>query len=387
MARPSMRYRRKEMSSIMKQWLKRIRFCVLLAVAVLALGGISAMASEDDNSLSSLGIITEGVTVSPEFSYNTWSYDVTVPAGTTELQLDPVPSSASATVTDISGTTLNEDGTGYVTITVQSGNGNSFTYELHVESDGSAAPAATEAVTEAVTETETEPPTETEAETEDPQYVRVDRNSLQEAENTITELKTEITQYRDNVNRLKIVMYVLIGVAVVLLFVVVNLLLRRKDMKAELNDYRSYGYSEDKLDRKEEKARQKAQKKAKKKQGGEEDFFDTPDQRQASGRTSGPSGAGAQSGAQGQIQSFYDLNPRQPAAPSYPGLDVQPQKSQKKGKKMPQYEQPQTQSQPQPRQGNGQAQVPAGSGQAPAQGGRGAKKGKQSDVEINMIDL
>ena len=75
----------------MKQWVKKIRVCLALAVAVLALGGISAMASEDDNSLSSLGILTEGAVVTPEFSYDTWSYEVSVPAGTTELQLDPVP--------------------------------------------------------------------------------------------------------------------------------------------------------------------------------------------------------------------------------------------------------------------------------------------------------
>ena len=168
--------------------------------------------------------------VTPEFSYDTWSYEVSVPAGTTELQLDPVPSSASATITDISGTVLNEDGTGYVTITVQAGNGSPFTYELHVTADGAAAAGeeVTEAATEPQTETETEPETETEVETEDPQYVRVDRNSLQEAENTITDLKDEITRYRDNMSRLTMIMYVLIGLSVILLFVVINLLLKEK---------------------------------------------------------------------------------------------------------------------------------------------------------------
>ena len=113
-----MRHRRKEKRTIMKHLVKKIKVCLVLAAAVLALSSISAMASEDDNSLSSLGILTEGAVVTPEFSYDTWSYEVSVPAGTTELQLDPVPSSASATITDISGTVLNEDGTGYVTITV-----------------------------------------------------------------------------------------------------------------------------------------------------------------------------------------------------------------------------------------------------------------------------
>ena len=120
----------------MKKWLKKVRLCILLTVAVLAFGGMNVLASEDDNSLASLGITTEGATVSPEFVYSTWSYTVTVPGGTKELTLNPVPSSSSAVISDISGTTLNEDGTGYVTITVQAGNGSSFTYELNVVSDG-----------------------------------------------------------------------------------------------------------------------------------------------------------------------------------------------------------------------------------------------------------
>ena len=278
----------------MKHLVKKIKVCLVLAAAVLALSSISAMASEDDNSLSSLGILTEGAVVTPEFSYDTWSYEVSVPAGTTELQLDPVPSSASATITDISGTVLNEDGTGYVTITVQAGNGSPFTYELHVTADGAAAAGeeVTEAATEPQTETETEPETETEVETEDPQYVRVDRNSLQEAENTITDLKDEITRYRDNMSRLTMIMYVLIGLSVILLFVVINLLLKKKDMKAELNDYRSYGYSEP--DRKEQKTKKKAKKNRK-----DDDFFDGPEGGQ--GMPGGYS-AGSRGAADGQIQ-------------------------------------------------------------------------------------
>ncbi|MDO5345104.1 MAG: cadherin-like beta sandwich domain-containing protein, partial [Lachnospiraceae bacterium] len=138
----------------MKKWIKKVRLCILLAAAVLAFGGMNVLASEDDNSLSSLGITTEGATVSPEFVYSTWSYTVTVPGGTKELSLDPVPSSSSAVISDISGTTLNEDGTGYVTITVQAGNGSTFTYELNVVSDGNAPAAETESETETETETE-----------------------------------------------------------------------------------------------------------------------------------------------------------------------------------------------------------------------------------------
>lgn len=358
----------------MKHLVKKIKVCLVLAAAVLALSSISAMASEDDNSLSSLGILTEGAVVTPEFSYDTWSYEVSVPAGTTELQLDPVPSSASATITDISGTVLNEDGTGYVTITVQAGNGSPFTYELHVTADGAAAAGeeVTEAATEPQTETETEPETETEVETEDPQYVRVDRNSLQEAENTITDLKDEITRYRDNMSRLTMIMYVLIGLSVILLFVMINLLLKKKDMKAELNDYRSYGYSEP--DRKEQKTKKKAKKNRK-----DDDFFDGPEGGQ--GMPGGYS-AGSRGAADGQIQSFYDPKAAKATGASEPGPDAQPQKSQKKPKKMPHYEKPAGQPE---RGGNpDKTQAPSSQEKQPARGGKGGKKG---DVEINMIDL
>ena len=134
----------------MKKFLEKSRWCMMLACLLLMLCSGTALASEDDNSLSSLGILTEGAVVSPEFSYNTWSYEVRVPAGTKELSLDPVPSSASATISSINGTTLKEDGTGYVTITVAAGNGSPFTYELNVVSDASLAGSAQE------TETETE---------------------------------------------------------------------------------------------------------------------------------------------------------------------------------------------------------------------------------------
>lgn len=348
------------------KWLKKIRWYVLLAIAVLMFGSISVLASEDDNSLSSLGIITEGAVVSPEFSYSTWYYTVTVPAGTKELELDPVPSSASATISSITGTTLNEDGTGDVNITVQAGNGTTFTYELSVVSDGEAPAAETEAATEKATETETEK--QTEAQTEDSQYVKVDKNSLQEAENTITDLKGEITKYKGKVSLYTKIMYGLIALAVIFLFIVINLLLKKKDLKSELNDYRSYGYTENKPDKSAKKV-QKAQKKAKKK----EEMFDDDDEFRSVPPygTDGPAmggypGAGMNaSPAEQQIQSFYQPGTPQP---SYPGLDVQPQKSQKKSKKMPEYEAPA----PAPKQEKVLKEN---------------KKDKKNNVEIDMIDL
>ena len=67
----------------------------------------------------------------------------------------------------------------------------------------------------------------------------------------------------------------------------------------------------------------------------------------------------------------------------YQGLDVQPQVSQKKAKQMPQYEQTQQPSYQQPKSQSAAQKQPA-----PVQpGGKAGKKGKKSDVEINMIDL
>lgn len=386
----------KGMWSIMDKWFKKGRLCVLLTLVCMMLFGVSAMASEDDNSLSSLGILTEGAIVSPEFAYNIWSYEVTVPGGTKELSLDPVPSSGLASISSINGTTLNEDGTGYVTITVQAGNGSQFTYELNVVSDGTVPVAETE------TETETEPETETETEpeTEDSQYVKVDKNSLQEAENTITNLKGQITEYKEKVSLFTKIMYGLIGLAIILLFVVINLLLKKKDLKAELNDYRSYGYTDnekaqkaqqkadkkqEKLDKKQEKAEKKQQKK-KKGAAQEEDMDYSYQQSQPSVKP-----ASMQSGYASQdmyAQNGYSgMNAQSQSQQMYQGLDVQPQVS-KKAKQMPQYEQPGYQ------QAKPQQTVPQQPKQAPQpqavpaqQSGKAAKKGKKSDVEINMIDL
>lgn len=217
---------------------------VLLVLVVAWLCGVTALAEEysGDNSLSSLGITTEGATVSPEFYYSTIEYNVTVPAGTTELSLDPVTSNANATIVDITGKTI-ENGKATVVITVEADNGSVCSYYLYVTVDESSqAPAAAEA--EEQTEKQTEKQTETEPETEDPRYVKVDRSSLEEAENTINSLKAETSSYRDRANLLLKILYGMIGFCVILLFVVINLLLKKKDLKAELQEYMGYGYPE-----------------------------------------------------------------------------------------------------------------------------------------------
>ena len=219
---------------------KSILLTVMLLVWTCMAVPVLAEEASGDNSLSSLGITTEGVTVSPDFYYSTIEYQVTVPSGTSRLELDPVPSNSGASILGIDGQDIGSDGTTTVAITVQAANGNQITYYLYVTTDTTtqaAAPAA-ETETEAVTEAQTE----AEPETEDPRYVKGDRNALEEAEKTISTLKTETGNYRDRVTLLTRILYGMIALCVILLFAVINLALKKKDLKAELQNYMGYGY-------------------------------------------------------------------------------------------------------------------------------------------------
>ncbi len=215
---------------------KTFKVLLLLMITALWVMGTAVSASEDDNSLASLGILTEGAEVSPELTYGIIEYNVTVPAGTTELELDPEPMAEGAWIVDINGTTL-VDGKATVEIVVSAANGDQYSYYLYVTEDGEGTAAQTEP------ETQTEEETETEPETEDPRYIKVDRDSLEEAENTITALKTETGSYRSKVGILTKILYGMIAFCVILLFIVISLLLKKKDLKAEVNAYRSLGYA------------------------------------------------------------------------------------------------------------------------------------------------
>ncbi len=217
-------------------------FLTLLALVwIFAIPVLAEEGGSGDNSLSTLGITTEGVTVSPDFVYSTIEYNVTVPAGTSRLELNPVTSNENATIVDITGQDIGEDGKTTVVITVCAENGSQYAYYLYVTTDESTS-AAAEPVSEAQTEAATEKQTETEPETEDPRFVKVDRSSLEEAENTIATLKSEAASYRDRQNLLTKILYGLIGVCIVLLFVVINLILKKRDLKAERDSYLSMGY-------------------------------------------------------------------------------------------------------------------------------------------------
>ncbi len=218
-------------------WKKTVLFiCLITWICSMT---VSADGLSGDNSLSTLGLLVEGATVTPEFEYSTIEYNVTVPAGTQEIVLDPVTSNPNAEIVSITGRELT-NGEGTVVITVRAENGSECGYYLYVTSEA----AAPEPAPQPVTEKETQPPTEkeTEPETEDPRYVRVDRNSLEEAEKTIETLKTETASYRDRLRLLIKILYGMIAFCVVLLFVVINLILKKKDLKAEMREYAAYGY-------------------------------------------------------------------------------------------------------------------------------------------------
>ena len=212
----------------------------LLLTVMMLLSFAGAVFASDDNSLSDLGITTQGTTVSPDFRYDIWEYSVQVPAGTTELELTPRTTNPSATINSVSGTTLNADGTGTVIITVTSESGNAIDYVLNVTSargpvDPAEAIAANESSSAVTIDTEV---VQSEVETEDPRYVKVDRNSLKDAENTIEKLQAEITAQREHIRLLTYVLYGLIAVSIIFLFVLISLLLRRRDLSHELREYR-----------------------------------------------------------------------------------------------------------------------------------------------------
>ena len=394
----------------MRQLVKKVSWMIVLAMMVSVLAGITVSAS-DDNSLADLGITTEGVTVSPDFVYSTWTYDVTVPAGTTELALSPVPSSDSATIAEISGTTLNEDGTGTVYITVQAQSGARFTYTLNVTGGGAlpepetAAPE-TQPATEAAPQTEAPVP-QTEPQTEDSRFVRVDKNTIQEAENTITSLKNDIATYRDTISLYTKIMYGLIAVAVLLLFLVINLILRKRDLKAELNDYRS-------LNGKNTKKKKGKKDKGTPTQGGQTGRG-TPFQGQtnAGGRPpqnqqGAPQGQvkgqnAQQNGPQGQVSGQIRNGQIQYRTPGG-GLDVQPQTSSRR--RLPEYQKEDMTTGTQPGgAGNANAQpaapaagsadtgaaaqqTPAGQTGPAVQPEAGqAPHGEHRNVEVDMIEL
>ena len=187
---------------------------------------VTAAASglSDDNSLSDLGL--HNGTAEPEFVYSTWEYDVTVEPGTQELYLEPVTSNPNATITSITGTVL-QDGKATVLINIEAESGQPMTYTLHVtEGEGAAGEAESETQqSEVQTETQaTEAQTETQA------------TESAGDDNTVKILQAQVDKLKADTDLTMKIIYGLIALAVILLFVIINLILKNRDLKDDLRD-------------------------------------------------------------------------------------------------------------------------------------------------------
>ncbi len=202
-------------------------------LAVLWMLCISASADSGDNSLYDLGL-ENAVSCSPEFYYSTLEYDVVVPAGTTELQLDPVTSNSEANVIDISGTEIAEDGTATVYITVEAPNGAQVSYTLHVTSEAPAEtePPQTEKSQEQIQQEEAQRQSESEAEAKREAELAANRRQIET-------LSVQNADLSDRLNLLMKVLYGLVGFAVLLLIIIINQSFRNKDLKEDLKEARS----------------------------------------------------------------------------------------------------------------------------------------------------
>lgn len=209
-----------------KSWKSGIVLALMLVFSMC----MPVLAASDDNSLSSLNL--HNGTLSRDFQYDIWEYDVTVDPGTTELLLEPTTSDPNASVTSITGTVL-ENGEATVLINTVSESGVPMTYTLHVteSGDGEAAAAETEAVeTEPqTTQPDTEAPTEaaaTEAQSEPETEEAVATNALQD----------QVAKLKSDSDLMMKIVYGLIALCVILLFFIINLILKNRDLKDDLKD-------------------------------------------------------------------------------------------------------------------------------------------------------
>ncbi len=206
------------MKAIKKTW----KVSLLLAMMLVWSLCMPVMAASDDNSLSALNI--HNGTLSRDFSYDVWEYDVTVEPGTTELLLEPTTSDPNASVTSITGTVL-QDGKATVMVNTVSESGVPMTYTLYVKEE--------ESVIE--TEAETEPETETQKQTEmetEPETI-VQTEAQVEAENA---LQAQVSKLKSDSDLMMKILYGLVALTVILLFFIIHLILKNRDLKDDLKD-------------------------------------------------------------------------------------------------------------------------------------------------------
>lgn len=215
----------------MKEARRTWKFSIAAVLMLTWMFAVTALASglSDDNSLSSLGL--HNGTAQQEFVYSTWEYDVVVEPGTTELLLEPTTSNPNATITSITGTVLQE-GKATVLINIESESGIPMTYTLHV-TEGEGAGAA-ESESESETETQTESQTqETEPQTEPQTEAQTESKAN---DNTVKLLQAQVDRLKENTDLTMKIIYGLIALAVILLFVIINLILKNRDLKDDLKD-------------------------------------------------------------------------------------------------------------------------------------------------------
>jgi len=207
-----------------KNWKLSLALVLMLVFSLC----MPVLAASDDNSLSALNI--HNGTLSRDFRYDIWEYDVTVEPGTTELLLEPTTSDPNASVTSITGTVL-VDGEATVLVNTISESGIPMTYTLHVKESGEAVAAEeTEApATEAPTEPETEPQTET---------VQTEAGSEAETEAATASnaLQSQVAKLKSDSDLMMKIVYGLIALSVILLFFIINLILKNRDLKDDLKD-------------------------------------------------------------------------------------------------------------------------------------------------------
>lgn len=209
----------------MKVRKKSWRLAPLLALVLMLGMCLPVLAASDDNSLSSLNI--HNGTLSRDFQYDIWEYDVTVEPGTTELFLEPQTSDPNASVTSITGTVL-QDGEATVLINTVSESGVPMTYTLHVKESGEAVAETEAPETEAP---ETQSP-ETQAETA---VTEVQTETEEEAVAT-NALQDQVAKLKSNSDLMMKILYGMIALCVILLFCIINLILKNHDLKDDLKD-------------------------------------------------------------------------------------------------------------------------------------------------------
>ncbi|MDO4633947.1 MAG: cadherin-like beta sandwich domain-containing protein, partial [Eubacteriales bacterium] len=232
------------MKALKKNLMMQMTAVLLAFVCVF---GMTAAAEEasSDYYLYDLGL--QNGQLQEDWEYYNTEYNVVVPEGTQSLELSPELSNYAANIVEITDTTIGEDGTATVDVTVEAENGAQLTYTLHVTTEG-AAPAAAEENAEAA-EGQTEAPKAEEKdaaqaalESEANLRAQIESEAAireQASQEKIQSLNGDIASLNNKIDMILKVCYGLIALCVVLLFFIINQSLRNKDLKEELKDANS----------------------------------------------------------------------------------------------------------------------------------------------------